>query len=75
MNGSAPGFPGIIRKGDDLVDTPNVVQVSFRRKFNLGNYETMDVELVATIAPDQDPQKILKLLDHATMEYRRARED
>ncbi len=30
----------------------NVKEVSFRRKFNLGGYETLDVELVATIGPD-----------------------
>jgi hypothetical protein len=58
-------------EGKDL----QIKEVAFRRKFNLGNYETMDVELVATVGPDQDPQEVLKLLDNATMTYRRARED
>lgn len=54
---------------------PNITQVQFRRKFNIGNYETLDIELVATVAPDQDPQEVLKALDKETVRYRRSREE
>jgi hypothetical protein len=52
---------------------PTIREVSFRRKFNLGNYETMDVELVATTTPDQNPIEVLKALDAKTIEFRKAR--
>jgi len=54
---------------------PNITQVSFRRKFNLGGYETMDIELTATIGPEQDHQEVLKVLDKETVKYRRSREE
>lgn len=53
----------------------NITQVSFRRKFNLGNYETLDIELTATVGPDQDTQTILKALDKETIKYRKYREN
>jgi hypothetical protein len=52
-------------------DTPNVIQVSFRRKFNMGNFETEDIEFVATVANGQDPAKVLSALDAATVKYRK----
>lgn len=57
--------------GDNI---PQIKEVSIRRKFNLGNYETLDVELVATIGPDQNPGEVLKALDKATVKYRKERE-
>ena len=45
-------------------------EVSFRRKFNLGNYETMDIELTATIGPDDDVNEVVKALDRKTVEIR-----
>ena len=48
-------------------------EVSFRRKFNLGNYETMDVELTATVSPGEDPAEVVKALDRKTIEIRNGR--
>lgn len=53
---------------------PNIKEISFRRKFNLGNYETMNIEFVATVAPDQDVLEVLKALDTATVRYRKSKE-
>lgn len=53
---------------------PNIKEVHFSRKFNLGNYETMDVGFVATITEDQNPAEVLKALDKATIKYRKERE-
>lgn len=55
-------------------NTPNVSEVSFRRKFNLGDFETMDIELTATIAQGQNPGEVLKALDKATVRYRDERQ-
>ena len=52
---------------------PTIREVAFRRKFNLGNYETLDVELVATIGPGQNALEVLKALDAKTLEYRKSR--
>lgn len=47
-----------------------IKEVSFRRKFNLGNYETMDVELVATLSPGEEPADVVRALDRKTVEIR-----
>ena len=47
-----------------------IKEVSFRRKFNLGNYETMDVELVATLSPGEEPSDVVRALDRKTVEIR-----
>ena len=48
-----------------------ITQVSFTRKFNLGNYETEDINFVATVADGQKPDDVLKALDTATVKYRK----
>ena len=50
---------------------PDIKEVSFNRKFNLGNYETMDVGLVATISDGQSVSETLKTLDKYTIKYRK----
>lgn len=55
-------------------DKINITEVHFTRKFNLGNYETMDIGYVATIASNQKPEDVLKALDLETIKYRKGRE-
>ena len=50
-----------------------IKEVSFRRKFNLGNYETMDIELTATVGPDDDVNEVVKALDKKTVQIRNSR--
>lgn len=45
-------------------------EISFRRKFNLGNYETMDIELTATVGPEDDVNELVRALDRKTVELR-----
>ena len=47
-----------------------IKEVSFRRKFNLGNYETMDIELTATVGPEDDVDEVVKALDKKTVAIR-----
>jgi hypothetical protein len=54
-----------------MIEKINIREVTFRRKFNLGNYETEDIEFVATVAPEQKPEDVLKALDKATVTYRK----
>ena len=50
-----------------------IKEVAFRRKFNLGNYETMDIELIATVGPNDDVDEVVKALDKKTVEIRNKR--
>lgn len=50
-----------------------IKEVSFRRKFNLGNYETMDIELTATVGPEDDVNEVVKALDKKTVQIRNSR--
>ncbi len=52
------------------MEKPVIKEVHFSRKFNLGNYETMDVGFVATVAEGQNPSEVVKALDRATVLYR-----
>ena len=57
-----------------MITEPNIREVAMRRKFNIGNYETLDVELTATVGPGQNPGDILIALDKATLKYRKERD-
>jgi len=50
-----------------------IKEVSFRRKFNLGNYETMDIKFVATVSENEDVKDVLQKLDVMTIQYRKER--
>jgi hypothetical protein len=50
-----------------------IKEITFRRKFNLGNYETMDIELTATIGPEDDVDEVYKALDKKTVQLRNSR--
>lgn len=50
-----------------------ITEVSFRRKFNLGNYETMDIELTATVGPEDDVNEVVKALDKKTVQIRNSK--
>jgi hypothetical protein len=51
----------------------SIKEVSFRRKFNLGNYETFDVELVATVGQMQTEAEVFHALDKMTVQLRNER--
>lgn len=55
-------------------DSLSVKEVTIRRKFNLGNYETLDVEFVATVHEGQDHQEVAKALDKETKLFKKYRE-
>ena len=49
-------------------------EVAVRRKFNLGNYETLDIEFIATVNEGQDFQEVAKALDKETRLFKKYRE-
>jgi hypothetical protein len=57
-----------------MIDKIKITEVTFRRKFNLGNYETEDIEFIATVAEGQNPSEVLQALDKATVNYRKSQE-
>jgi hypothetical protein len=46
-------------------------EVYFERVFNLGNYETCRIGLRATVAPGDDPEKVVAALSGATIKMRK----
>jgi len=55
-------------------NAPVIREVSLSRKFNLGNYEMLEVGFIATIQEGQNPGEVLKALDKATVLYKKERE-
>ena len=50
-----------------------IKEISFRRTFNLGNYESMSIELTATIGPENDVDEVYKALDKKIVQLRNSR--
>lgn len=45
-------------------------EVTVSRKFNLGNYQTLDIGLVATVGPEDKAVDVAKALDKKIVEIR-----
>lgn len=45
-------------------------EVSISRKFNLGNYQMLEIGLVATVGPDDKAIDVAKALDKKIVEIR-----
>lgn len=52
-----------------------IKQVNLRRKFNLGNYETLDIEFFADVTEGEDFRDVAECLDEETECFMRAREE
>lgn len=52
-----------------------IIEVRFTRKFNLGNYETMDIGLVATVAKNESEMEVISRLDKYTQQYATKRKE
>ena len=50
-----------------------IIQVSYRRVFNLGNYETETVEFVAAINDEENPQEVLRDLATEAFAWQRTK--
>jgi proteasome assembly chaperone (PAC2) family protein len=50
----------------------NIIEVTFGRVFNLGNYETYRVELKATVGPGETAAEVVRELDDETVRMRQA---
>ena len=51
-----------------------IAQVAYRRKFNLGNYETMDIELVADVEPGEQVKDVLDSLVREAKDWKKEKE-
>lgn len=45
-----------------------IKEVEIKRKFNLGNYETMDIGFIATVGENQNPEEIAEAVDKKIIE-------
>jgi hypothetical protein len=52
-----------------------IKKVIVRRKFNLRNYETIDIELEAQVEEGEIIQEVAKFLDHETKRFRKNLEE
>lgn len=51
-----------------------IKEVSYRRIFNLGNYESAQVEMKATVSEGEDPKKVIDQLAAETKAWRKSKE-
>lgn len=52
-----------------------VKEITITRKFNLGNYQTLDIGLVATVGPDENLLDVAKALDDKIIKIRNQKID
>jgi proteasome assembly chaperone (PAC2) family protein len=52
-----------------------IIEATFGRVFNLGNYETYRVELKATVGPGETAAEVVAELDEETVRMRKAHKD
>lgn len=52
-----------------------IKQVGIRRVFNLGNYETFAIELIADVNETENVEEILDNLSKKTIDYRNKKMD
>lgn len=46
-----------------------IKEATITRKFNLGNYQTMDISLTADVKVFEDIKKVLQVLEEKILEY------
>lgn len=51
-----------------------IKEVSYRRIFNLGNYESAQVELRAAISDSEDPKAVIDQLANEAKEWRKSKD-
>ena len=47
----------------------NVEKIAITRKFNLGNYQTMDIHAEASVQTLEDPEEALRVLEQIINDY------
>jgi len=48
---------------------PKYKEISITRKFNVGNYQTIDIHVEASLNENEDPVKALAELEKVIMDY------
>jgi hypothetical protein len=51
-----------------------VTEIAYRRIFNLGNYESAQVEFRAMISPNEDPKAVIDALAAEAKAWRKSKE-
>lgn len=46
-----------------------VKEVAIGRKYNLGNYENMDIHVTASVGENENPVEVLQALEKVIMDY------
>ena len=52
-----------------------IKEIEVTRKFNLGNYQTLDIGLVATVGEGEDVSQVARALDQKIIEIRNKKID